>query len=275
MKKRNSIFPNIYIFLAFVFLYLPILVLIVFSFNRIPKSFIWAGFSLNNYVQLFSGKDGGEIWSALTTTLKVAGIASVVSTLIAVISCLGLTYFSKKIQGVVLQMTYIPNIIPELVTGISFMLLFAFLGIQKGQTTLLLAHIAFCVPFAVLSISPKLRQLDKNLAEAAQDLGATRLQAITRVIIPEIMPGILSSVLLTFTLSIDDYLISNFNVGSSIQTLPMKIYSMVKFGINPKVNALTTIMFSTVFLLLLAANIQNTSSRKKRNKKRPLQEEDL
>ena len=264
MKKRRRIFSNLYTAAIFAFLYLPILVLIVFSFNRIPKSFLWAGFSLDNYAKLFSGKDGGEIWNSLVTTLRIAGIASVSGTAIAVVSCLGLTYFSKKMQTLILNLTYIPNIIPELVTGISFMLLFAFLGIQKGQVTLLLAHIAFCVPFAVLSISPKLRQLDKNLAEAAQDLGATRLQAVVRVIIPEIMPGIISSVLLTFTLSIDDYLISNFNAGSSIQTLPMKIYSMVKFGINPKVNALTTILFSVVFLLLLAANIQTLSRKKKR-----------
>jgi len=267
MKKLKNLFPNIYIILVFIFLYLPIIVLIIFSFNRIPKSFIWAGFSLDNYVRLFSGNDGGEIWNSLVTTLKVAAIASFSSTAIAVISCLGLTHFSKKIQNVVFNLTYIPNVIPELVTGISFMLLFAVLGLAKGQTTLILSHIAFCVPFAVLSINPKLKQLDKNLPEAAQDLGATPRQAITRVVLPEIMPGIVSSILLTFTLSVDDYLISSFNAGSSIQTLPMKIYSMVKFGVNPKVNALTTILFSVVFLLLLAANIQTISRGKKRKKK--------
>ena len=267
MRNIRQFFPNIYIALIFVFLYLPIAVLIVFSFNRVPKSFIWGGFTLDNYAKLFSGNDGGELLSALLTTLKVAGIAAVASTFLAVVSCLGLSYFSRKIQAAVLNVTYIPNIMPELVTGISFMLLFAFLGVQKGQATLVLAHIAFCVPFAVLSINPKLKQLDRNLSEAAQDLGATQFQAITKVIIPEIMPGIVSSILLTFTLSVDDYLVSNFNVDSTVQTLPMKIYSMAKFGVNPKMNALTAIMFLVIFLLLLAANVRTIAESREKKKK--------
>ena len=267
MRKLRRYFPNLYIGLIFIFLYLPIVVLIVFSFNSVPKSFIWGGFTLDNYAKLFSGNDGGELLAALLTTLRVAGIASISSTFLAVVSCLGLSYFSKKIQSLVLNVTYIPNIMPELVTGISFMLLFAFLGIQKGQVTLVLAHIAFCVPFAVLSINPKLRQLDRNLSEAAQDLGATQFQAITKVILPEIMPGIVSSILLTFTLSVDDYLVSNFNVDSTVQTLPMKIYSMAKFGVNPKMNALTAIMFLVIFLLLLAANVRTIAESREKKKK--------
>ncbi|HOO61171.1 MAG TPA: ABC transporter permease [Bacillota bacterium] len=263
----KNIFPNIYIALVFIFLYLPIMVLIVFSFNKVPKSFVWGGFTLANYSSLFSGNDGGELLNSLLTTLRIATVASVISTVIAVIACLGLTYFSKKLQSVVMNVTYIPNIMPELVTGISFMLLFSFLGVQKGEFTLLLSHIAFCVPFAVLSIHPKLKQLDKNLSEAAQDLGATQWQTITKVIIPEIMPGIVSSILLTFTLSVDDYLISNFNVDSTVQTLPMKIYSMAKFGVNPKMNALTTIMFIVIFVLLLLANIRSLRESHEKRKK--------
>ena len=270
-RTIRGIIPNIYIGLVFFFLYLPIIVLIVFSFNKVPKSFVWGGFSLTHYASLFSGTDGGELLSSLLTTLKIAAIASVVSTLIAVLACLGLSYFSKKIQSLTMNVTYIPNVMPELGTGISFMLLFTFLGIQKGQFTLILAHIAFCVPFAVLSISPKLKQLDKNIAEAAQDLGATQFQTITLVIIPELLPGILSSLLLTFTLSVDDYLVSNFNVDSTVQTLPMKIYSMAKFGVNPKMNALTAIMFVTIFILLLLANIkqirESRESKKSKSKK--------
>ena len=132
---------------------------------------------------------------------------------------------------------------------------------------LILAHIAFCVPFAVLSINPKLRQLDKNLAEAAQDLGATQMQAILKVILPEIMPGIVSSILLTFTLSVDDYLVSIFNVDSTVQTLPMVIYSMAKHGVNSKMNALTAIMFLVIFLLLLAANIRQLAESREKKKK--------
>jgi spermidine/putrescine transport system permease protein len=267
MRKLRNFFPNIYIALVFVFLYLPIAVLIVFSFNNIPKSFIWGGFTLDNYAKLFTGSQGGDLLAALLTTLKIAAIASVSATFLAVVSCLGLSYFSKKIQALVLNVTYIPNIMPELVTGISFMFLFAFLGVQKGQVTLILAHIAFCVPFAVLSINPKLRQLDKNLAEAAQDLGATQLQAITMVILPEIMPGIVSSILLTFTLSVDDYLVSIFNVDSTVQTLPIVIYSMAKHGVNSKMNALTAIMFLVIFLLLLAANIRSLAESREKKKK--------
>lgn len=266
MRKLKLLIPNGYIALVFLFLYLPILVLIVFSFNDIPKSFIFHGFTLDNYKNLFSGSDGGDLLNSLLTSLRVAAIASVCSTAIAVISCMGLSYLSKRLQRTILNVTYIPNIMPELVTGISFMLLFAFLGVQKSEFTLVIAHIAFCVPFAVLSINPKLKQLDRNLSEAAQDLGATQMQTISKVILPEIMPGIVSSILLTFTLSIDDYLVSNFNVDSTVQTLPMKIYSMAKFGVNPKMNALTTLMFVVIFILLLAANIRTINDEKKKKK---------
>lgn len=266
MRILKKVIPNIYIALVFIFLYLPIAVLVVYSFNAVPKSFIWGGFTLENYSGLFNGSDGSELFSSLMMTLKIAAIASVSSTCIAVVSCLGMMYLGKKLQGFLMNMTYVPNVMPELVTGISFMLLFAFLGVQKGQLTLSLAHIAFCVPFAVLSINPKLRQLDKNLAEAAMDLGATEWQTIRLVIIPEIMPGIISSLLLTFTMSVDDYLVSNFNVDSTVQTLPMKIYSMTKFGVNPKINSLTAIIFAAIFILLLASNFSSIRGKGKQKK---------
>ena len=263
MKILRKVIPDIYIGLVILFLYLPIALLIVYSFNSVPKSFIWGGFTIRNYTGLFSGSDGGELLEALLTTLKIAAVASVISTIFAVISCLGIAYLSKKMQGILMNLTYIPNVMPELVIGIAFMLLFSFLGVQKGEFTLICSHIAFCVPFAILSIDPKIRQLDKNLSEAAMDLGATRFQTMRLVIIPEIMPGILSSLLLTFTLSVDDYLISNFNVNSSVQTLPMKIYSMAKFGVNPKMNALTTILFAAVFLMLIISNFSSIKGAKK------------
>ena len=265
MRFLKKLFPNIYIGLILVFLYLPITILIVYSFNSVPKSFLWGGFTFRNYVTLFSGNDGKEILEALLTTLKIAAIASVVSTIFGVITCLGLAYLRKRTQTLIMSLTYIPNIMPELVTGISFMLLFGFLGVQKGQFTLICAHIAFCVPFAILSISPKIKQLDKNLSEAAMDLGATQWQTLRLVIIPEIMPGILSALMLTFTMSVDDYLISNFNIDSSTQTLPMKIYSMAKFGVNPKMNALTTILFAAVFALLILSNLTEVKDKNKKN----------
>ncbi|MBO4637188.1 MAG: ABC transporter permease [Clostridiales bacterium] len=266
MRLLKRLIPDIYIGLILLFLYLPIAVLIVYSFNSVPKSFIWGGFSLRNYTGLFSGSDGKELLESLLTTLKIAAIASVVSTVFGVISCLGLAYLSKKMQGLLMNLTYIPNVMPELVTGISFMLLFSFLGVQKGQFTLICAHIAFCVPFAILSINPKIKQLDKNLSEAAMDLGATQWQTLRLVIIPEIMPGIVSALMLTFTMSVDDYLISNFNVDSSTQTLPMKIYSMAKFGVNPKMNALTTLLFFAVIVLLVLSNLSSVKKAKNRKK---------
>ena len=267
MRLIKRLIPDIYIGIVLVFLYLPIAVLIVYSFNSVPKSFIWGGFSFKNYTGLFSGSDGKELLESLLTTLKIAAIASVVSTVFGVVSCLGLAYLSKKMQGLLMNLTYIPNVMPELVTGISFMLLFSFLGVQKGQFTLICAHIAFCVPFAILSINPKIKQLDKNLSEAAMDLGATQWQTLRLVIIPEIMPGILSALMLTFTMSVDDYLISNFNVDSSTQTLPMKIYSMAKFGVNPKMNALTTILFFAVIVLLVLSNLSSLKKEAKSKKK--------
>jgi len=265
VRVLRRVIPDIYIGLILLFLYLPIAILIIYSFNSIPKSFIWGGFTFENYTSLFSGSDGGELLEALLTTVKIAAIASVVSTIFGVISCLGMAYMKKRTQAVLMNLTYIPNVMPELVIGIAFMLLFSFLGVQKGQFTLVCAHIAFCVPFAILSIEPKIRQLDKNLSEAAMDLGATQFQTLRLVIIPEIMPGILSALMLTFTMSVDDYLISNFNVNSSVQTLPMKIYSMAKFGVNPKMNALTTILFAVVFVLLILSNLSSIRGAKDKN----------
>ena len=266
MRFLKRLIPDIYIALILIFLYLPIVILIVYSFNSIPKSFLWGGFTIRNYTGLFSGSDGAELLESLLTTLKIAAIASVVSTIFGVMSCLGLAYLKKRWQTALMNLTYIPNVMPELVIGIAFMLLFSFLGVQKGQFTLICAHIAFCVPFAILSINPKIKQLDKNLSEAAMDLGATQWQTLRLVIIPEIMPGILSALMLTFTMSVDDYLISNFNVDSSTQTLPMKIYSMAKFGVNPKMNALTAILFAAVIILLVLSNLSEIKKSKNKLK---------
>lgn len=266
MRFLRRLIPDIYIALILIFLYLPIVILIVYSFNSIPKSFLWGGFTIRNYTGLFSGSDGAELLESLLTTLKIAAIASVVSTVFGVMSCLGLAYLNKRWQTTLMNLTYIPNVMPELVIGIAFMLLFSFLGVQKGQFTLICAHIAFCVPFAILSIDPKIKQLDKNLSEAAMDLGATQWQTLRLVIIPEIMPGILSALMLTFTMSVDDYLISNFNVDSSTQTLPMKIYSMAKFGVNPKMNALTAILFAAVIILLVLSNLSSVRKAKDKAK---------
>ena len=254
MRFLKKLLPGFYIALVFAFLYLPIAVLILFSFNNIPKSYIWGGFTLRNYTNLFSGSDGGQLFQALLTTLKVAAIASVVSTVIAVFSCLGMSYLSKRLQGILFNLTYVPNVMPELVTGISFMLLFSFLGVQKGEFTLILAHIAFCVPFAVLSINPKLKQLDKNLSEAAMDLGATQWQTLRLVIIPEIMPGIISGALIAFSMSFDDFVISLFTTGPGVNNISIYVYANVK-RVNPTINALSAIIVYVITIVLILVNV--------------------
>lgn len=242
---------NTYMILIFIFLYAPVVVLIVFSFNKARSRAVWGGFTLEWYRKLFENDD---ILRALQVTLIVALISALASTVIATITSIGLNAMSRRLRGMIMNVTYIPNITPDLVTGVSLMLLFYFIGLRTGFSTLLLAHIAFNIPYAILSISPKLRQLDRNLFEAALDLGCKPRQAIIRVILPEIMPGIVTALILTFTLSIDDFVISYFTAGNQFSTLAITIYSMARKSVNPQINALSTLMFLTVLILLLLVN---------------------
>jgi spermidine/putrescine transport system permease protein len=260
MIRRLS--KNIYMGLIFLFLYAPVVVLIVFSFNKARSRAVWGGFTLEWYRKLLQNDD---ILNALEVTLIVAVISALVSTTIATVTCLGMNAMRRRMRSMIMNATYIPNITPDLVTGISLMLLFYFIHMQTGFTTLLLAHIAFNIPYAILSISPKLRQLDRNLFEAAQDLGCRPRQAIVRVILPEIMPGIVTALILTFTLSIDDFVISYFTAGNQISTLAITIYSMARKSVNPQINALSTLMFLTVLALLLLVN--SRSARNPQQKK--------
>jgi len=250
-----------YMSLVFFFLYAPVAVLIVFSFNSARSRALWGGFTLEWYVKLFQNQD---IIQALQVTLILAFSSAIISTAIATITCIGLNSTRKKIRNVILNVTYIPNGMPDLVTGIALMLLFYFSSIQSGFLTLLLAHIAFNVPFAVLSIMPKLKQLDRNIFEAALDLGATPRQAIRKVILPEISPGIITALILTFTLSIDDFVISYFTAGTQVSTLAILIYSMARKRVNPQINALSTLLFLTVLILLIIVNIRSNKDVKKR-----------
>ena len=246
---------NIYMILIFIFMYAPVAVLIVFSFNKTRSRAVWGGFTLEWYRKLFQNVD---ILRALQVTLIVAVVSALVSTVIATITCIGLNSLNRRLRSLIMNVTYIPNITPDLVTGVSLMLLFYFIGLKTGFATLLLAHIAFNIPYAILSISPKFRQLDRNLFEAALDLGCKPRQAIIRVILPEIMPGIVTALILTFTLSIDDFVISYFTAGNQVSTLAITIYSMARKSVNPQINALSTLMFLTVLVLLLLVNIRTT-----------------
>jgi spermidine/putrescine transport system permease protein len=254
-------FGRLYMVLVFVFLYAPVAVLIIFSFNAAKSRAVWGGFTLEWYSKLFQNRD---ILKALQVTLIVALISALVSTLIATVTCLGLNAMRRKWRQAIMTVTYIPNVSPDLVTGIALMLLFFFIRLPTGFATLLLAHIAFNIPYAILSISPKLRQLDRHLFEAALDLGARPREAIFKVILPEIMPGIVTALILTFTLSIDDFVISYFTAGNQISTLAITIYTMARKSVNPQINALSTLLFVVVLGLLLLVNSRSGRDMKKK-----------
>lgn len=259
LSRRSGAGSNLYLGLIFVFLYAPIVVLIINSFNAAKSRAVWGGFTLEWYRKLFENAD---IIDALRTTIIVAILSAVIATLAGVLSSVGIYALPRRWRKIMMQITNIPNITPDLVTGISLMLLFYFMRVQTGFVTLLLAHIAFNIPFAILSIMPKLRQMDMSLYEAAQDLGCTPAQAVRKVMIPEIRPGIITAFILTLTLSIDDFVISYFTAGNQVTTLALTIYSMARKSVNPQINALSTLMFVTVFFLLVIINIR-TSSKKK------------
>src|SRR5690554_3089219 len=254
-----------YIYLIFAFLYLPIAVLMVYSFNDARSRGVWGGFTLRWYVELFSDR---TIMSSLYSTLIIGVSAALIATVIGTMAAIGIHNSQGFLKKLIMNITYIPVLNPEIVTAISLMILFVFARVRLGYLTLLLAHITFNIPYVILSVLPKLRQLNKHLYEAALDLGSTPAQALWKVIIPEIMPGIITGLLLAFTLSIDDFVISFFTTGSGVSTLSITIYSMARRGINPKINALSTIMFTFVLLLLIIVNIrQAREERKGRNGK--------
>lgn len=258
-RTRRDIWGSIYLVLIFIFLYAPIVVLILNSFNAAKSRAVWGGFTLEWYRKLFENDD---ILTALRTTLIIAFLSAVIATAAAVISSVGIYALPRRARHVIMQVTNIPNITPDLVTGISLMLLFYFMRVESGFVTLLLAHISFNIPYAILSIMPKLRQMDVHLYEAAQDLGCTPGQAVRKVIIPEIMPGIVTAFILTLTLSIDDFVISYFTAGNQVTTLALTIYSMARKSVNPQINALSSIMFVTVFVLLVIINTRTSRQAK-------------
>ena len=249
-----------YVYLIFAFLYAPIAVLIVLSFNASRSRGTWGGFTLQWYVELFQDR---VIMSSLYTTLLIGITSAVIATVIGTAAAIGIHNSRGWQKKLVMNITYIPVLNPEIVTGISLMILFVFSKVQFGYLTLLLVHITFNIPYVILSVLPKLRQLKNNLYEAALDLGAEPWYAFWRVILPEIMPGVITGLLLAFTLSIDDFVVSFFTTGSGVSTLSITVYSMARRGINPKLNALSTIMFTAVLLLLLIVNVRQAREEKK------------
>lgn len=257
----SRIIKKMYLWLMLLFLYAPIIVLIVFSFNDSRSRGKWNGFTLRWYAELF--KDS-NVLKALYYTIGIALLSAIISTIIGTFAAIGIHGLNGIGKKVILNLNYLPVLNPDIVTAVSLMTLYKFVGIEFGFITMLLSHVTFCVPYVILSILPKLKQMNNHLAEAAMDLGATPMYALRKVVIPEIMPGIFTGALIAFTLSIDDFVISFFNKGAGVTNLSIEIYSMARRGINPVINALTTIMFLVLLLMLLYINRKQEKSIKKR-----------
>lgn len=247
----KNFLSRFYTALCFLFLYAPILILIVFSFNA-DKGLTWTGFTTKWYGELIRNE---TVINSFVNTMIVAVVASVAATVLGTTAAFGIHAMKKHAKGAMRTLTYIQILNPEIVTGISLMLLFTYFKLSSGFVTLILAHITFCVPTVVLSVQPKLRQMNVSLYEAAMDLGCNRVQAFMKVVVPEILPGILSGFLMALTYSIDDFVISYFTSGTTSQTLPVVIYSMTKKQVTPTIYALSTIMFVAVLAVLIIYNM--------------------
>ena len=250
-----------YVFLVFVFMYAPIVVLMVYSFNDSrSSSAIWRGFTFDWYIKMLSDS---QMMKALQTTLVIAISSSLIATIIGTLAAIGINNMKKRTKNAIMNITYVPVLSPDIVTGISLMLLFVFLRVPLGRYSLLLAHITFNIPYVIISVLPKLNQLNKNMYEAALDLGASPSYAYRKIIIPEIMPGIVTGFLLALTLSIDGFVVSFFTSGAGASNLSIYIYSAVSKKYNPSINALSTIMFVVIFLLLVLINSRSKEKTKK------------
>lgn len=267
MNKRTSLTSKLYMLLIFVFLYAPIVVMTAFSFNKSSSTYQMTGLSSYWWTEMF--KDAAAM-EALKNTIILALVTTVFSTVIGILAAVGLFQTKSKLyKRTMMSATNIPLMNPEIVTGISMMLLFVFAGtlIHKsevlGFTTLLIAHITFCLPYVILNVLPKLRQFDMNVFEAALDLGCKPFKAFIKVVLPEIMSGIITGAVMSFTLSLDDFIISYFTNGPSFQTLPIYIFSLTKKRVKPDMFALSTLMFVVILILLILMNLaQNKASKK-------------
>ena len=289
MKKRNSTFNRVFTALVFLFLYAPIVLLIVFSFNAGESSTVWQGFSLHWYQELFNDR---LIMRSVYTTLLVSLLATVIATLAGTFAAIGFYNLRRRKRNLLNTINNIPMMNADIVTGVAMCLFFvAFFGLWSdfaawingmqsvfqlperltlGFGTLLIAHVTFNIPYVILSVSPKLRQMDKNLIDAAMDLGCTWMQAFRKVILPEIKPGIVSGALTAFTMSVDDFIISYFTAGSSSSTLAMTIYGMTKKRVTPEINAISTLLFVTVLLLLVITNVREARQEQLAERRRKL-----
>ncbi len=251
-----------YLVLILLFLYVPIIVLILQSFNAGISRAKWEGFSLKWYAELFKSP---SIMNALYVTVTIALLAALISTVLGTLAAIGIHALRRRPQAIMMTMTNIPMTMPDIVTGISLMLLFIFTQVPRGYFTMLLAHVTFNIPYVILSVMPKLKQMNRYSYEAALDLGATPGYALRHVILPAVMPGVITGALLSFTLSLDDFTISYFTTSPLVQNLSTLIYSEARKGIKPTMNALSALMFVALLVLLLAVNRRAAATDKPKN----------
>ncbi len=268
MKKVIS---NILTALVYVFLFAPIVILLIFSFNESKSLSVFSNFSLHWYAELLKDRNTLE---AVRNTLLLATAATVISTVMGTAAAWGIDRLrSRWYRGVINTVTDIPMTNPDIITGISLMLMFVFVGRLFGAQnslsfwTMLIAHVTFCLPYVILQVLPKLKQMDRSLPEAAMDLGCTPLRAFLKVELPEMLPGIVTGAIMAFTLSLDDFVISYFTSGTGFETLPIRIYSMTKKTVTPKMYALATIIFFVTLTLLLISNFIEDEDEQKMKKR--------
>ncbi len=251
VKKLGGFAQKFYVVLMFIFLYAPIITLIVLSFNKSKSRAVWGGFTLDWYKELFQNQ---TILNALVNTLLIAFISALAATLIGTAAAVAMNNMKRKYRSVLMGISNIPMLNADIVTGISLMLLFVMLGFKLGFTSVLLAHITFNIPYVILSVMPKMRQTSRSTYEAALDLGAAPFYAFYKITLPEIFPGILSGFMLAFTMSLDDFVITYFTKGPGVDTMSTKIYTELRKGIKPEIYALSTLLFVSVLILLILIN---------------------
>lgn len=251
MKEKKKILSKIFMVLLMIFFYAPIIYIIIFSFNGSRSLTHLDGFSLRWYEKMFNYK---TMMESVVYTIVIAVLSTAISTVVGTITSIGLSKSRPILKKTVEQVNNFPIMNPEIVTAIGLLMFFSALGVKKGFTTLLLAHVMFCTPYVMLSVTPKLRSLDPNLADAAMDLGATPWQALIKVIVPQIMPGIISGALIAFTMSFDDFIISYFVTGNGVSNISILVYTMSK-RVNPSINALSTLVILIITAVLIIVNI--------------------
>ena len=261
MKKNR--FPRIYLMVVLAVMYLPILLVVLYSFNESKITSIWGGFSLTWYETLFRDK---AIFEALRNSLVLAGLTCLASAVIGTLGAVGMQRLQSRTKGPLEYISTLPIMIPEIILGIGFMVFFSLLGLPFGMTTLVIGHTAFCIPYVFMQVKARLVGMDKSLAEAARDLGAGEARVFFDITLPLIFPAILSGMLLSFAMSMDDVIISMFVTGVDVNTLPIKIYSQIKFGVTPEINALCTLMLLVTICIVILSDLVGRPRRRRASK---------